>query len=91
MEAFSKEEMFKQIEAWEQGEKVEEVRALRYAQSSRLIHETEALVRILALLVEHRYIMTGRIDALAESWIQEIKQHGRLPERLEQLMIEQQL
>ncbi|WP_214845445.1 AAA family ATPase [Exiguobacterium sp. S90] len=91
MEAFSKEEMFKQIEAWEQGEKVEEVRALRYAQSSRLLKETEALVRILALLVEHRYIMTGRIDALAESWIQEIKQHGRLPERLEQLMIEQQL
>ncbi|WP_041256005.1 hypothetical protein [Exiguobacterium antarcticum] len=62
METFSKEEMFKQIAAWEDGAKVEEVLALRYAQSSRLLQETEALVRILALLVEHRYIMTGRID-----------------------------
>lgn len=91
METFSKEEMFKQIEAWEGGAKVEEVLALRYAQSSRLLQETGALVRILALLVEHRYIMTGRIDALAESWMQEIRQHDRLPERLEQLLIEQQL
>ncbi|MDI3234322.1 AAA family ATPase [Exiguobacterium antarcticum] len=91
METFSKEEMFKQIAAWEDGAKVEEVLALRYAQSSRLLQETEALVRILALLVEHRYIMTGRIDALAESWMQEIRQHDRLPERLEQLLIEQQL
>ncbi|MCY1691664.1 hypothetical protein OVA29_14035 [Exiguobacterium sp. SL14] len=78
MEAFSKEEMFNQIKAWEEGAKVEEVLALRYAQSSRLLGETEALVRILALLVEHRYIMTGRLDALAESWMQEIRQHDRL-------------
>lgn len=91
MEAFSKEEMFNQIKAWEEGAKVEEVLALRYAQSSRLLGETEALIRILALLVEHRYIMTGRLDALAESWMQEIRQHGRLPARLEQLLTEQQL
>ncbi|WP_114569764.1 AAA family ATPase [Exiguobacterium flavidum] len=91
MESFSKEQMKHEVERWESGERVEEAKALRFAKSSRMIGETDVLVRILALLVEHRFITTGRVDNLSQSWIQEIKQHGRLPERVEELLAEQEL